>query len=357
MGEAILDTWNRAAQIGMIVTGLVIGLAALNAAEAIFAPLTLALVVGIVLSPISDFWESRGFPPALGALTSLFLTLTVFGLLILMIQPVVAELLAAAPKVWADMQGTVNLIKSFLRGLAKVSEDVSAAVASGAKAAPAASAQGGGMAMPGISDALMIAPSVLGQIMVFAGGLFFFLLTRNEIYTWIASLVTGRGRRVKTGRRLRDAERVVSRYFVTIALVNGGLGLATGIGLQILGLPGAMFWGVVAGVMNFIVYLGPAMVAVGLLFAGIAAFDGLHALLPALIFVGMNGLEGQFVTPAFLARQLSVNPLLIFVALLLGIWLWGALGGFVAIPLMVWILVFADMLETVSETPPVAQAA
>jgi predicted PurR-regulated permease PerM len=351
-----LDTWNRAAQIGMIVAGLVLGLAALNAAEAIFAPLTLALVVGIVLSPISDFWENRGFPPALGALTSLFLTMTVFGLLILMIQPVVAELLAAAPKVWADMQDTVDLIKGFLRGLAKVSEGMSSAVATDANAAPAAPAQGG-VAMPGISEALMIAPSVLGQIMVFAGGLFFFLLTRNEIYTWIASLVTGRGRRVKTGRRLRDAERVVSRYFVTIALVNGGLGLATGIALQILGLPGAMFWGVVAGVMNFIVYLGPAMVSVGLLFAGIAAFDGVHALLPALIFVGLNGLEGQFVTPAFLARQLAVNPLLIFVALLLGIWLWGALGGFVAIPLMVWILVFADMLETVSETPPVAQAA
>ena len=351
-----MDTWNRAAQIGMIVTGIVAGLAALNAAEGIFAPLTLALVVGIVLSPISDFWENRGFPPALGALSSLFLTLTVFGLLILMIQPVAAELMAAAPKVWADMQGTVNLIKGFLRGLAKVSEGMSSAVGTDANAAPAAPAPGG-VAMPGISDALMIAPTVLGQIMVFAGGLFFFLLTPNEIYTWIASLVTGRGRRVKTGRRLRDAERVVSRYFVTIALVNGGLGLASGIALQILGLPGAMFWGVVAGVMNFIVYLGPAMVAVGLLFAGIAAFDGLHALLPALIFVGLNGLEGQFVTPAFLARQLSVNPLLIFVALLLGIWLWGALGGFVAIPLMVWVLVFADMLEPVSETPPVAQAA
>ena len=115
-----MDTWNRAAQIGMIVTGIVAGLAALNAAEGIFAPLTLALVVGIVLSPISDFWENRGFPPALGALSSLLLTLTVFGLLILMIQPVAAELMAAAPKVWADMQGTVNLIKGFLRGLAKV---------------------------------------------------------------------------------------------------------------------------------------------------------------------------------------------------------------------------------------------
>jgi predicted PurR-regulated permease PerM len=112
-----------------------------------------------------------------------------------------------------------------------------------------------------------------------------------------------------------------------------------------MGLPGALVWGLVMAVRNFFVYLGPAAVVVGLLLAGVATFAGVKAVAPTVAFVLLNAVERQFVTPAFLARQLSVNPLLIFVVLLVGIWLWGPLGGFVAIPILVWVLVFSDMLE------------
>lgn len=335
---------DQLAQVAVIITGIVVLFAALDAVESIFAPLALAFVVGIVLSPISDFWDSRGFSPGIGALISLGLTLVLIALVALLIQPLVAELMAAAPKVWADMQGSIALIKGLIRGVSEVTGNMTGAIASDGTGA-AAPAPAGDLGMPGVTQALMVAPAVLGQMMVFSGALFFFLLSRNDIYEWAAQQVTGRGRRLKTGRRLRDAERVVSKYFLTIALVNGGLGAATTLALQVMGLPGSIVWGIAAAILNFVVYIGPAAVALGLLFAGIAAFDGFAAFGPMLIFIGLNGIEGQFVTPALIGRSLSVNPLLVFVAIVLGIWLWGAIGGFVAIPILVWVLVFADMIE------------
>jgi predicted PurR-regulated permease PerM len=342
-GAERMTKLDQMAQIAIIVTGLVVLFAALYAAQSIFAPLALAFVTGIVLSPISDFWDRRGYQPAVGALSSLGLTLVVIAMIAMLIQPLVGEMMTAAPKVWADMQGSILLLKGFIRGVSKVTGDMTAAIAADGPGAngPAASS----VTMPGVTEALMVAPALLGQIMVFAGALFFFLLSRNDIYEWAAKLVTGRGKRLKTGRRLRDAERVVSRYFLTIALINGGLGAATALGLEIVGLPGAIVWGVAAAILNFVVYLGPVTVAVGLLFAGIAAFDGFAAVVPMLIFAALMSLEGQFITPALIGRSLSVNPLLIFVAIVLGIWLWGPIGGFVAIPILVWTLVFADMIE------------
>lgn len=63
---------------------------------------------------------------------------------------------------------------------------------------------------------------------------------------------------------------------------------------------------------------------------------------PAAAFVVLNFLESQFVTPAFVGRQMEVNPLVVFCALVFGMWLWGAVGGLVALPIAIWVRVLHD---------------
>ncbi|MEZ5779800.1 MAG: AI-2E family transporter [Paracoccaceae bacterium] len=348
---------DRLSKISIIVVGAIALFAALDALEGIFAPLALALVTGVVLSPLSDFWESRGYPTVIGALLGLIATLAVIAGLTLVFQPVIAQLVDQAPKVWSDMQETIRTIRSLLRGLADVTDDIGKAVSPEAGAAtndakPAAE----GMAMPTVADAVMVAPAVLSQLLIFAGTLFFFVLTRTEIYDWAALRLSERGERAQTALKLRRAERQVSRYFLTITMINAGLGAATAVALQMLGMPGAMLWGVVGFLLNFIVYLGPAIFVVTLLFAGVAVFDGWLAVGPALSFVALNAIEGQFVTPALVGRHLRVNPLLVFLALVFGIWLWGPIGGIVAIPLLLWILVLNDAVAPAA-TPLSEEAA
>lgn len=338
----------RVSQASLIVVGAVALVFALDQLEVILAPMALALVTGVVMSPLSDFWDRRGFQPVVGALTSLLLTLVVFGALALVFQPVVEQLVDQAPKVWSDMQDMIATIRGLVQGLQEVSEDVSQAIVPAAQAdVPAAdAAEPADMGLPTVTDAVMLAPTIAGQILTFAGGLFFFALTRRDIYDWAARRLSDTSNRAVTATRLRDAERSVSRYFLTIAAINAGLGLATAAVLQFMGLPGAILWGTVAFLVNFIVYLGPAVYTGALVFAGVAAFDGGMALLPAAAFIALNFLEGQFVTPSLVGRNLELNPLAVFVALLFGIWLWGAIGGIVVIPVLLWLRVLNSGAET-----------
>ena len=144
------------------------------------------------------------------------------------------------------------------------------------------------------------------------------------------------------------AEARVSKYFLAITIVNAAFGGLVTVALSMIGLPGAMVWGLVAFLANFILYLGPAVLAAALLLAGLIQFDGAMQFAPTAIFVTMNMIEGQFVTPSFVGKQMSVNPLLVFVSLSFWLWLWGPLGGLVAIPVLVWSL---HVLESLTQKP------
>lgn len=334
-----LETLSRVAIIAIPVIAIV---AALGQVESLFAPVTLALVVGVVLSPISDAWEKRGFAPVWGALTSLLISLMLAALLMLVVQPVVTEMMRQAPKVVADMRSTMLDLRHMFRGIQDASKEVSDAI--GSADASGQSASSDKSAVPNATDIAMLAPALIAQALVYFGALFFFQLSRGEIYSWIAKHLAEPSDRGETAARLRRAETRVSHYFLTITVVNALLGLCVGLGMQLIGLPNAPLWGLVAFLINYILYLGPAVLVVALVFAGIATFDGVHALLPPLLYLTLNGIEGQFVTPAAIGRQMRLNPLLVFLALTFGIWLWGPIGGVVAIPLLLWALVLTDSL-------------
>lgn len=337
-----MDHLDRLAKISVVILAVIAVFAVLDALEGIFAPLALALVAGVVLSPLSDFWEARGYSSVVGALVGLGAALALIASFALILQPIVSQLFDQAPKVWSDMQETINTIRGLLQGISDVTDDVSDAIAPEADGAPATEAAPGsteGMDLPTVTDAVMAAPAILSQILVFGGTLFFFLLTRVEIYDWTARLMPSRGERVELAQKLRHAEREVSRYFVTITIINACLGATTAGVLQVLGMPSAILWGFVAFLLNFVVYLGPMIFLVALLFAGVAVYDGGLAIVPALSFLVLNAIEGQFVTPALVGRNMAINPLLIFLALIFAIWLWGPIGGIVAIPLLLWVLV------------------
>lgn len=333
----------KAVQTSILFIGFAVLVSALIQTRDLSAPMALALAIGVILAPLSDRLERAGLSTAAASFASLLLTLIMLGGLLLVFQPIVIALVEAAPKVWNDVQALISTIRSLARGLSKLTDEVAGAVVAGPALADAevAADPAAEVALPTVTDALMLAPAVAAQLMTFTGTLFFFLLGRIEIYEIATRSLTSRENRAVTLRRLRAAEATVSRYFLTITAVNALVGLVTAGALALIGLPHAALWGALAFVMNFVVYLGPLSVAVALLFSGVAQFDGALALAPAAAFVAVNIVEGQFVTPAFVGRQSQINPLLVFVAILFGIWIWGPIGGIVALPAILWLRVIA----------------
>jgi predicted PurR-regulated permease PerM len=144
-----------------------------------------------------------------------------------------------------------------------------------------------------------------------------------------------------------EIETSVTRYLRTVTLINIGLGLATWGVLAALKMPNAGLWGMVAGVLNIVPYLGAVATAGILALAAIVSFDSLgRALLMPGAFLLLNMIEANVVTPALMGKQFPLNPVAVFVGLLFWGFVWGIPGAILAVPMMVTIKIVCDRVPS-----------
>jgi predicted PurR-regulated permease PerM len=148
----------------------------------------------------------------------------------------------------------------------------------------------------------------------------------------------------KTALRIVHAiEGEVSRYLLTITAINCCLGLLVGASMGLLGMPQPALWGIAAGLLNFIPYIGAAAGILAVAAVAIVTFPTLAAAaMPPLAYLILNVIENNLVTPLVLGRRLELNAVVILVALAFWGWMWGIVGTFVAVPLLVVTKVFCD---------------
>lgn len=145
----------------------------------------------------------------------------------------------------------------------------------------------------------------------------------------------------------QDIERSISIYLFTITLINGALGTLVALLLHFLGMPNAILWGVIAAVLNYLPYLGPAITTVVLAFAALISYDYLgQALVVPGLFLLITGLEGQFLTPMIVGRRLTLNPLAIFVGVVFWFWMWGVPGALLTVPILVSLKITLDRIDS-----------
>ncbi|QIE43387.1 AI-2E family transporter (plasmid) [Rhodobacteraceae bacterium SC52] len=325
---------------------VLVALAVLKVTKVLSAPILLALVVGVILSPVIESATRRKIPVAIAAAgTTLGSIAAIVGGLAFL-APAIEQALLEIPRAAAAMRGTLDGLLAFGQGIDQVTQDVGKVLGTETGDAAVASAD-----LPSAMDAALFAPQIMGQALIFLGTLFFFLLTREDIYVWAGGLFskTSDGKDVQSV--IRNADRSVSRYFMTITAINIILGLCVTIGLYIFGAPWPVSWGLAAFLLNYVLYLGPAAFAIALLVMGHIQFQGLLSFGPMVMFLAMNFTEGYLLTPSLVGHRLRINPLVIFLALALGLWLWGIVGGIVALPLLVWVLAAAGLVSWYEEQP------
>ncbi len=142
---------------------------------------------------------------------------------------------------------------------------------------------------------------------------------------------------------LRTIQREIGRYFGTITLMNIALGVATGFAMWALDMPTPLVWGVAVALLNFLPYLGPMIATVMLTAVGLLTFQTPWAILaPPAAFLLLNFIEDQLILPFLLGRSLSLNPVVIFVWVLICAWMWGIGGLLLAVPLLVALRICAE---------------
>ena len=138
----------------------------------------------------------------------------------------------------------------------------------------------------------------------------------------------------------------ISFYLLNFTLVNVGLGVAAAIVTALLGLPNPLLWGVLVAVLNFVPYVGAMTSMAMLAMVGLQTFDSVpQALAAPIILAGLMAISAEVVTPYVLGRGLLLNPVAIFIAIMLWGWLWGIVGVLLAVPLLASLKIICERVE------------
>jgi predicted PurR-regulated permease PerM len=181
-------------------------------------------------------------------------------------------------------------------------------------------------------------PIFLAQVLVCLFLVLFLLVFGPGIYATAVDVFPRLQHRLRAGQLVADTQRQLSRYILTVSLINAGLGLCTAIALWLMRFEDPLLWGTMVALLNFAPYIGPLFSVAILCIAGWAQYGlVLEALFPAAVYFIINGIEAQLITPAVLGRNMRMNPLIIMLWLILWGWLWGIAGVLIAVPLLVCI--------------------
>src|SRR5262245_6432091 len=167
----------------------------------------------------------------------------------------------------------------------------------------------------------------------------FMLLKREDIRGRLIRLV-GQGRISTTTRAMEDAGRRVSRYLSTQFLVNTCYGICVALGLQLIGVPNAALWGLLAGVLRFIPYVGPwvgALLPVLLSFA--ISTSWFTPLMTIALFIVLEVIISNFIEPWVYGANTGVSPLALIISAVFWTWLWGTVGLVLSTPITVCLAV------------------
>jgi predicted PurR-regulated permease PerM len=154
----------------------------------------------------------------------------------------------------------------------------------------------------------------------------FMLIEQVDLRDRLIRLV-GYKRLATTTRALDEAGHRISRYLRMQSIINAIFGLGIAIGLLLVGVPYALLWGFLAGVLRFIPYVGVWLAAMLLIVFALAAFPTWHQpLLVVGIFVLLESFCVLVLEPLLYVQSTKISQVALLCAVAFWAWLWGPVG-------------------------------
>ena len=308
---------------------------ALRAGAEFFLPVTAALVIAIALVPVLEWLERRRVPSSLAAFVCVVLFLTVANIAVAANVFPATQWVRMLPERIGRIRTSLGPLIDAYSNLQHFIDDM---VREFGRAGPGVAAQTVTVDTPNSLLQIIATSAPFAAVQMFFAVLviFFFLAgwTRMRKRT-----IVGRASfdgAMTTARVIQQVVDSTSAYLGTITIVNLGMGTVVAGVLYLLGMPTPLMWGGIVALLNYIPYLGPIASAVLLALGGLMTFtDPWFALLPAVAFIGIHLVEANIVTPTVVGRRLTINPLMILLALSFWAWVWGTTGALLAVPLLI----------------------
>jgi predicted PurR-regulated permease PerM len=318
--------------------------------QAVLIPLALAVLLTFLLSPVVGTLQRRGLGRVPSVLVTVLLALSILGATGWTLTRQLVTLADELPRYRLNIHHRIADLRGASQGgsMEKVQHAVEDVVGELQKTGKA-----GG---PGPKPLAVVLepPSILAhlptllQALASAGVvtvlMIFMLLERRELRDRVILLI-GYRRMTAATKALDEAGARISRYLLMQSLINGGFGVAVGLGLFLVGVPYAVTWGCLAAALRFIPYLGAFVALLLPLALSLAVFPGW--LQPALVvglFLVLELTTGWVMEPWLYGQSAGVSPVALLIALTFWTWLWGPVGLLMATPLTVCLLVLGKHL-------------
>jgi predicted PurR-regulated permease PerM len=316
----------------------------LKAASELLIPVAVALLLTFVLAPPVRTLRRYGIPEAIGAAVVVGTLLSSTVLMGVALSGPAAQWWERAPSTVAQLVAQFDRLRAALPLIGTPpppppTPRARTAAERNAAAQPAPDPVKEHLATEGVA----LTRAVIGKVFTFSVSatatvilLYFLLASEHWVLTRSIEAIPRWRSRALLLAGVRRAQREIGRFVASLALINVGVSIATFAAMVWLGLPNPLLWGVVAGVMNFIPYIGPILTVVALLLAGMLSFDGAAAMLaPAAIFMLIHAIESNVISPWFVGRRLSLSPVAVFLSVMFWGWAWGIAGAMMAVPALV----------------------
>ncbi len=309
----------------------------LSIGSVVFLPLTAAVVLTVILSPIADKLSGWGLPNVLASLVALLIFFAIVLLaLALILQPAVT-LFDTLPQLFDQVLARFVEIRNQFSWVAQINEELADLMRRGGS-------QEVVVASPSLLEELAFAtPSVIVEVVLTFLMTFFMVEARVRLRQRLLLGRTSFGTSIKAARVMREVQDRVAAYIGTVALINAGVGIIVTLGAWALGVDAPIMWGGLAAILNFIPYIGPTVMIALLALFGIGTTETvLLGLIPAAAYLGLHTVEANVVTPSILGARFTMNPVMILIALSYFSWIWGITGALLSVPILLMLTALFD---------------
>lgn len=346
----------------LTLASIAVVIGALYLAKGVLVPLTTAVLLSFLLSPMCDWLERRRLGRVPAVLVTALLGFTLLGALVWTAAVQISHLSPKIPEYRGNLETRLSSINEYaVAALSKVTRTTKglgqnlppseqtddphgtseSPFSVRVLASPASSLQVFG----GMFGTLLEVLGTTGIVIVLV---VFFLIQREDLRDRFIHLI-GKGHVTVTTQTLEDAGKRVSRYLSMLFLVNLFFGVSVGVGLYLIGIPNAILWGILAMTLRFIPYIGPWIAAAMPIGLSLAISTGWVA--PCLtfgLFAVLEFLNNHVWEPWLYGKTTGVSAVAVLMAAIIWLWLWGPVGLLLATPLTVCLLVVGKHVPQLS---------
>ena len=318
-------------------------------ARALILPLVLAFLLTFLLRPVVRFLKKWKIPEWAGAALVLLALLSTATYGMIKLSKPAAEWMEEVPERLSKVDLKIGFLRKPLETVNRTAEELKKFARLGDEKKLEVEIK-----RPALADTVLTGTQeFLAKASVMFILLYFLLASGDLFLSKTVKVFPGLDRKKEIVKITRAVEQQVSRYLFTVMVINIFMGITLGLGMYLIGMPNPVLWGVMAGLLVFLPYLGPLTGIAVVTLVALLTFDSLaRALLAPAIYFALETIQGQIVTPMILGLRLALNPVAIFVWLIFWGWMWGIAGVLLAVPMLT---VFKILCDHVRPLAPVGE--